>query len=577
MNDSSSIERDLTNGPNQRMSDKRRRRNSRPLPADFDALAGESELWSSLDLDTLKRLAVHELVKFGFSADEEGAGTLKDLYPVLLDRTEEIDRREIEVEVVRRIEAGAASVESLVPLILADSSLMVVSSTALDFAVLGPLEGNDPLTASKYLRDLFLEIDDSEARVGIFRGLLALGDRRVAHILDECWRSMDLDERKTAACARWPHVMAAVVDFYLDCLEEENDDGVYGMLAAGLANMVGQRKHPRVSEIRRVFPVQSAGGGSPIEVLEEWSFPEYGQRIEPRFLAIALAEKPPRVLPRVMRAWGLSPGRLAGELITKCAQRIRTSGATGLLKEPVASCDFVTCADEREVLLQYGITNPMGPTLYRLSLLPVPGYRERLLAWEMLHHIDPEQVVLALLPEERVEDDLEPMLRRLFRENGASGQPMVPGSLPTYIVHAKNAPRGATVPWLSGELVRELFWSLLPALDLELLECEEEYYEVVKQGGMEKDLSDPTEVEEGFEKGPSNLIEAEGDPASLDMGASRNERPKLIHFDRTGFDAWFDRVTDRRHVKSTMRGVKSMWEDAIEWTGGGDGAALAPD
>ena len=40
---------------------------------------------------------------------------------------------------------------------------------------------------------------------------------------------------------------------------------------------------------------------------EEWTFPEYGERIGPRLVAMMKKSPAPMVIPKVLSAWNISP------------------------------------------------------------------------------------------------------------------------------------------------------------------------------------------------------------------------------------------------------------------------------
>lgn len=61
----------------------------------------------------------------------------------------------------------------------------------------------------------------------------------------------------------------------------------------------------RVVEIERIMPAWDAPDGIPVRHRQIWSFAEYAQLIESRFRDLLARESEPKVLPHVMRMWGL--------------------------------------------------------------------------------------------------------------------------------------------------------------------------------------------------------------------------------------------------------------------------------
>src|SRR5207253_5556380 len=102
---------------------------------------------------------------------------------------------------------------------------------------------------------------------------------------------------------------ASMVDFLLDRLGKERDEGLFGSLAVALYRLPEETENgPRpgyVVDIERRFP-SSLGDDEPgVKVLDAWTVEEYGARIAPQLRRLAREESEPKVLPLVMAAWGI--------------------------------------------------------------------------------------------------------------------------------------------------------------------------------------------------------------------------------------------------------------------------------
>ena len=102
----------------------------------------------------------------------------------------------------------------------------------------------------------------------------------------------------------WPGVAYANhVDFLLGWMERvSNEEDVY-TVGEALAEIPGRGGQTKVIDIERKFPVNIPDDLPAIRIIEEWTFPEYGERIEPRLAAMMRQETVPAVIPKVIRSW----------------------------------------------------------------------------------------------------------------------------------------------------------------------------------------------------------------------------------------------------------------------------------
>jgi len=229
---------------------------------------------------------------------------LSNLYRVVVERLSVPQRKELVEEVNECVERGLGTVDAFLPFLFQDPDTGIISTAALNFALLGPVEHGDPLTAPRYLKGIADLTRHPRVRVGILTGLLLLGDRRVLPVLHRCWVRLTAEERQRLTQAYSGFVYAGVVDFFLDWLEDA-DEETFGLVAAALAKMPLTAISPKVLDVERVFPAASAGSGPSVRLVGEWPFEEYGRLIEPRFRDLLRRKSEPWVLSQVMAAWGL--------------------------------------------------------------------------------------------------------------------------------------------------------------------------------------------------------------------------------------------------------------------------------
>jgi hypothetical protein len=129
----------------------------------------------------------------------------------------------------------------------------------INMAHLAPVTGDDPLSGVAMLVSLYEHEQTSErVRVGLFWGLLLLGDRRVLPILHRLWDLLGPQGKRRALQATSGIAYASKVDFLLDRLGTERDEGLFGSLAGALFRLpMETEKGPRpgyVVDIERRLP-----------------------------------------------------------------------------------------------------------------------------------------------------------------------------------------------------------------------------------------------------------------------------------------------------------------------------------
>jgi len=261
--------------------------------------------WRNLPTTQLKELVISSSLTYGLEPTPESLRSNKDLYHHFAARVPLGERVETAVAVSKKIEKGVGSARSLEPLIHYDPAFAVVSSAALNLAVLMPLRQNDELTGPRYVCQLMRSARSDESRGQMLAGLLLLGDQRVMPIVRECFGLLGPGGRKELATSWSGFAYKSVVDFMLDWLDQVVDRGdEFGSVAGALARLAIQAQPRAVLDVRRNFPA-TATRGTPVDLLQKWDIRDYGQIIAPRLRALAKREREPKVIPLVMDAWGI--------------------------------------------------------------------------------------------------------------------------------------------------------------------------------------------------------------------------------------------------------------------------------
>lgn len=271
---------------------------------DAFALLDQPELWDSLsdrDLDLFVHFAIS---LYGTTGRLELIPKLMPLYEQYVERIEPSARLN-QYEAMRdQVMAGELPCHGLLPYLIMDDELSVVSTATLDYSLLKPLEHGDPLSGPRSVLNLIRQgtVTYPAAALG---GLVALGDQRVMELLGPMRQELDDADVEAINLCWTGHLYAARIEFYLSWLEalvSDNDEQSFGAVAAHLFNLPQCDPDAMVHSIERVFP---STADNAITTLESWPLSEYAKRISPRLRAIADKENEPKIMSHVLEAWGL--------------------------------------------------------------------------------------------------------------------------------------------------------------------------------------------------------------------------------------------------------------------------------
>ena len=293
-----------------------------PLSEELSRLAQDTDSWPSLPQDHLKLLVFERILRYGFANSSvwfdvvREIHSLAQLYRQFVRRCSEQERMILLSDVFVVLKSDDAEPNALMAFMFHDPSVAVISTASLHFACLHPVT-DDPMAGPKASLHLAAEYadDDEVMRVGIWQGVLLLGDRRVLPLLHGCWRSLSDDGRSLLSQAWSGTITAALVSFWLRWLNDVGEDE-YGYAAGALAQLPTELSGTLVEDIERRFPLPFLSSSNDYEsnpaitVLEQWAIEEFGRLIEPNLRLLLVEETNDRVIPRVLDAWGLDVGPL---------------------------------------------------------------------------------------------------------------------------------------------------------------------------------------------------------------------------------------------------------------------------
>ncbi len=246
--------------------------------------------------------ALHALIGLsGSMSDPTLLEQLKPLYRHAVTRLHPAMRLRNYQAMVDRVIDGAMNARSLLPYMVCDNDRTLVSMAALDYALLAP-EEDAPIAAAEFLIDAY-QHEAFANGPAILAGLLLSGDRRLLALLAPICRTLSCEDVEEMIQCQGSFLMAAVVEFYLDWLEQLDslvEEDVFGAVAAGLANLVLGEHDGVVYDIERVIPSTRENA---VQLLEQWTLAEYAAIIAPRMQELADREQGEAIMPEVLSIW----------------------------------------------------------------------------------------------------------------------------------------------------------------------------------------------------------------------------------------------------------------------------------
>ena len=335
----------------------------------------------------LEEMLLCEVIRYGFYNQEDMIAPLAALYQKYAVQMPKERRYAIFRHVSGFVEhTSAVSVKAFLPFIAEDDDLGIVSTAVIDYVSLGPLSDDDPMSRVK---DIIRMIESGmlENDGAAFGAVLNIGDKRACDLLIPLRDSLDHVAISNVVDCSTGFMHSSTANFYLDWLEGlagTDQDGDFGLVAAGLGLLKKRSRTDQVFIGHRPFPTR---GATP----EQWkatqtSIPlsEYLQRSSRRMYALERAEPPPRIMPHALTEWGLKP--LTDPAETGVLKNRAATTATHLKPEIIPGDRIVDVKHEwwdgeGNIFLTWGILNPNGPTLYVLGSRIFDGRHRTFFRW----------------------------------------------------------------------------------------------------------------------------------------------------------------------------------------------------
>jgi hypothetical protein len=243
-----------------------------------------------------------KLVDYGKHPETSKIRAVYEAYSPLVRETDSEFRLSLLNSVSSKVLEGRISCDAFLPFLFADPDLTVISTAALELAQNSPIHGKDRLQGIRSVYDLGVS-SPGVPRLGIFMGLAYMGDRRVYGVLKNCWSLLSIPELKQFMLSRMPALYAGYIDFLVDALEEnEFDVEGWGAILGSLCGL--PQSFDKVVDLRREIPLDPRKDRQ-VELIQSWTIPQYGAHLWERLERLLIREPEPKVIPMVMKAWGI--------------------------------------------------------------------------------------------------------------------------------------------------------------------------------------------------------------------------------------------------------------------------------
>lgn len=249
-------------------------------------------------------------IEYGVSQNADRIFNLFGLYRYAMKILDVGERSELLSEFSQIVERQEGKGHmGLMMFLTADDNFGVCSSAALSLSVLFDPMGKDALAGPSFVvNTLLTRTSDPRSQGAGLGGVLLLGDKRVMPMLRDAWDQLAEEAQLEMSRAKSGFVSEGIVEFWLDCLEKDCSDSVFGSVVAAIANMPVIARVPLVLDMQREFPAYASA--EPIRYLRKSSFRDYLAQIRPRLEALEKREAEPKVVPRICEMWENPQGPL---------------------------------------------------------------------------------------------------------------------------------------------------------------------------------------------------------------------------------------------------------------------------
>ncbi len=269
----------------------------------LSALGDDESAWGDLDDEELKQVIAIRFIDYGAKQDTSRIAGLFALYRYAMARLDVTERREILTEFSGMIERhDGLGHMGLMMFLAAETDPGIRSSAALSLSVLFDPAGAGELAGPEFvIRTLLNHEGNAPGQGAALGGVLLLGDKRINPLLAEAWRQLSEEAQLEMTAAKSGFVTEAIVEFWLDRLEEGCSGSVFASVVAAIAKMPVISQFPFVVDVERLLPAYA--GGEPLKILRRTTFDEYLEEIRPRLEALEEKESESKVIPRIFWIW----------------------------------------------------------------------------------------------------------------------------------------------------------------------------------------------------------------------------------------------------------------------------------
>ena len=194
-----------------------------------------------------------------------------------------------------------------------------------------------------------------------------------------------------------------------------------------------------------------------------------------------------------------------------------------------------------EVLLSWVHFNPYRPIVSNLWYVELPGETEGLLTFFKKDPFQKQDAVFALIPGAFDQTKIAQAATALFAANGHESCVLVK-ELPTSIGHCENWSAAMTAPMFASKLAKDLF-------RFSAARCWRN--------------TDMTVFCDHLRRYPDPWERAAAANEYFDRVATGTQTPQKTEFSESGFDEWFDLVTDPVHMELERRNYQSACDGAL--------------
>ncbi len=251
-----------------------------------------------------------EVIRYGIYNDIETLNRVASLYQNEFIDLPVIEKRSVYEFVTRAVRhIGGSAAGALTPFMMLERSTVIVSTATIDYVSMGSLVDDDPMSRPRDALEL-VKNGIPENPAAVVGGLLALGDPRVCELLRPLRSDLNDDDIAIIGKCHSGFVARCTVTFYIEWLEalvagrDVESETQFGIVASGLYNLIHGNKFPFIANGLRPFPAPVDGNWPE---LQREDIGQFARSVSPRLLRIERQEGVPRIMPVVIRAFGLKP------------------------------------------------------------------------------------------------------------------------------------------------------------------------------------------------------------------------------------------------------------------------------